>query len=102
MALFFYAKKFKVKTPQYNISTCVYDLSSMNTMKNRIIVDDRKHIYVRIESMLYLVEQACKVNDDNYENSKQKQNLKEFYLSVYSLCFCFCLCLNLSGNVGVF
>lgn len=73
----------------------------MNTMKNRIIVDDRKHIYVWIEPMLYLVEQACKVNDKNYENSKQKQNLKEFYLSVYSLCFCFCLCLNLSGNVRV-
>lgn len=68
--LFFHAKKFKVKTPQYNISAYVYDFFSMNTMKNRIIVDDRKHIYVWIESMLYLG-QACKVNDDNYENSKQ-------------------------------
>lgn len=43
----------------------------MNTMENRIIVDDRKHIYVWIESMLYSIGQACKVNDDNYENSKQ-------------------------------
>lgn len=66
----------------------------MNTMKNRIIVDDRKHIYVWIEPMLYLVEQACKVNDDNYENSKQKQNLKEFYLNLFTLYVSVSVCVS--------